>query len=78
MVRDFALSGEVRPFTTPAGEVAALLHVGSYDRLVKAHDAIQAWAAANNRTFGGTSWEIYGDWTEDQNKLETTIMYLLR
>jgi len=78
VVREFARSGEVRPVTTPAGEVATFTHVGAYDRLGKAHDAIHAWAAANNRSFAGVSWEIYGDWKEDPDRLETTIMYLLR
>jgi effector-binding domain-containing protein len=76
--REFEPSGEVRPVTTPAGEAATVVHVGSYDRLGQAHDAVHAWAAANNRTFAGTSWEIYGDWNEDPAKLETTIVYLLR
>jgi len=78
VVREFAVSGEIRPVTTPAGEVAALRHIGSYDRLGKAHDAIHAWAAANSRAFGGMSWEIYGDWHEDPDRLETRVMYLLR
>jgi hypothetical protein len=33
---------------------------------------------ANNRHFAGKSWEIYGDWSDDPSKLETTIMYLLK
>jgi hypothetical protein len=41
------------------------------------HDAIHAWRAANNRAFAATSWEIYGDWSDDPSKLETTIVYLL-
>jgi len=40
--------------------------------------AIHAWRAANNRAFGGNSWEIYGDWSDDPSKLETTIVYLLK
>ena len=24
------------------------------------------------------SWEIYGDWSDDPSKLETTVAYLLR
>ena len=41
-------------------------------------DAIHAWRAANNRAFAGKSWEIYGDWSDDPAKLETTIVYLLK
>jgi len=35
------------------------------DRMKEGHDAIHAWRAANNRAFAGTSWEIYGDWSDD-------------
>ena len=78
VVREFAPSGEVKPVRTPAGEVAAATHRGSYDRLRQAHDAIHAWAATTQRAFAGASWEIYGDSNDDPAKLETTIMYLLR
>jgi hypothetical protein len=66
------------PTQTPAGEVAAAVHIGGYDRLKDTHDAIHAWAQAHNRAFAGTSWEIYGDWSDDPSKLETTVIYLLR
>lgn len=78
VTRDFEPSGEVRPTETPAGEAAAAVHIGSCDRLNEAHDAIHAWAQANNRGFAGKSWEIYGDWSDDPSKLETTVVYLLR
>jgi hypothetical protein len=45
--------------------------IGSYDKLAAAYDAIHLWRAATGRAFGGRSWEIYGDWTDDTTKLET-------
>lgn len=63
---------------TPSGEVATTLHVGPYAGLKGAHDAIHAWCAANGRQIGPASWEIYGDWSEDETKLETRVVYLLR
>jgi len=77
VTRIFETSGEVYATETPAGEAAIALHVGGYDRLSEAHDLIHGWAAANRRTFGGRSWEIYGDWSEDPSRLETTVVYLL-
>ncbi|HLJ79633.1 MAG TPA: GyrI-like domain-containing protein [Acidobacteriaceae bacterium] len=77
IVRSFEPHGEVFPTQTPAGEVATTLHIGPYERIGEAHDAVHAWAAANHRTFAGQSWEIYGDWTDDVSKLETRIVYLL-
>jgi effector-binding domain-containing protein len=76
--RVFESAGEVFATETPAGMVAVAVHRGAYDRMKETHDAIHAWRAANNRSFAGKSWEIYGDWSDDPSKLETTIMYLLK
>jgi effector-binding domain-containing protein len=75
--RGFETAGEVYATETPAGQAAVAVHVGAYDRMKETHDAIHAWAVANNRHFAGKSWEIYGDWSDDPSKLETTIVYLL-
>jgi effector-binding domain-containing protein len=77
VTRTFESSGEVRPVETPAGEVARAVHVGAYQNMRSTHDAIHAWVAQNRRRIGTASWEIYGDWTDDPAKLETTICYLL-
>ena len=73
----FESDGNVRCIETPAGEVASTVHIGPYGRLGDAHGAIHAWCSANNRKIGPASWEIYGDWTSDPARLETTIKYLL-
>lgn len=75
--RSFEPSGGISMAQTPAGKAVCAIHRGPYDGLRKAHDAIHAWAAANQRTFAGQSWEVYGDWTSDPNALETEILYLL-
>lgn len=77
VVRPFAASREVYLTASPAGRVAAALHVGPYERMGETHAAINAWAVANHQSFAGKSWEIYGDWTDDSAKLETRIEYLL-
>jgi len=76
VTREFPPSGEVALVETPTGRAASALHVGPYERMKETHDAIHAWAAANNQTFAGWSWEIYGDWNDDVSKLETRIEYL--
>ena len=78
VARAFEAEGDVRCVMTPAGEVASTIHVGVYDGLRGAHDAIQGWIAASGRREGGWSWEIYGDWNDDPQKLETQVLYLLR
>jgi DNA gyrase inhibitor GyrI len=77
VVRTFERAGEVEPAETPAGQIAMAVHVGGYDQLHRAHDAIHAWRARSGRAFAGLSWEIYGDWSDDPAKLETTVCYLL-
>jgi effector-binding domain-containing protein len=62
---------------TPAGQVARTLFVGPYSQMKPAHEAIHSWARENGRRIGASSWEVYGDWTEDESKLETEIFYLL-
>src|SRR5580765_1587164 len=54
VVSAFEPEGEVRGVETPAGVAATAVHVGSYDRIKEAHDAIHAWRAANQREFAGT------------------------
>ena len=77
VARPFEPEGDVRCIETPIGEVARTVHVGPYDRLGEAHNAIHAWCAAHKRKIAQASWEIYGDWNDDPNLLETTIKYLL-
>lgn len=73
----FDPEGNVRCVETPAGEVARTVHIGPYDQLMEAHNAVHAWCAAHGRKIGNASWEIYGDWNKDPALLETTIKYLL-
>jgi effector-binding domain-containing protein len=78
VIRPFESAGEVVCTETPAGEVAMTTHIGSYGKLSAAHEAINSWRAATGRAFEGCSWEIYGDWTDDEAKLETQVVYLLK
>jgi len=77
VTRHFEAEGEVHCVETPAGEALTVVHRGPYSGLPKAHAALRGWFASNGRTIGGHSLEIYGDWADDQSKLETTIQYLL-
>jgi len=78
VTRTFERQGEVFPTATPAGEAAIALHIGSYGKLPTTHEAIHAWCKAHGRVIADQSWEIYGDWTDDESKLETTVAYLLK
>lgn len=77
IIRPFEDEGEVICTETPAGEVAMTTHIGNYAGLAAAHAALHSWRAATGHVFGAYSWEIYGDWTDDEAKLETQVIYLL-
>ena len=77
VTRSFSPAGEVHEATTASGEAAIAVHRGGYDQLHSTHRAIQQWAEWHDRVFAGSSWEIYGDWSDDPSKLETTVVYLL-
>jgi effector-binding domain-containing protein len=72
----FAGEGEVACVPVPAGEAVSTLHRGPYSGLRGAHDAIHRWLDEHKRR-SPASWEIYGDWSEDPEKLETEVVYLL-
>lgn len=78
VVRPFDGEGEVICTETPAGEIAITTHIGGYDKLAGAHEAIHHWSASAARPLAAWSWETYGDWTDDPAKLETQVVYLLR
>jgi DNA gyrase inhibitor GyrI len=63
--------------TIPAGAVATTVHMGPYDRMKAAHEAIHQWARENGRRLAGPSWEVYGHWSDDPATLRTDIYYLI-
>ena len=73
----FAASGRVIPSELPATRVASTVHRGPYDGLTAAHDAVHAWCAEHGHVLTRTRWEIYGDWREDPDELETEISWEL-
>lgn len=58
---DRPLDGEddVLPAVLPAGEAVETVHVGPYDRLKDAYDALEGWMKANGRVAGGPPSEHY-------------------
>jgi effector-binding domain-containing protein len=67
----------VRCTELPSGRAAHVTHIGPYDQMKLAYDAIDAWAPTSSDRITGPSWEVYGDWTDDVSKLETDIYFLL-
>jgi effector-binding domain-containing protein len=71
--RRFESAGAVVCSVLPAGEVARTVHVGPYSRMREGYDRLDAWLTANGRSMRGPNWEVYGDWDEDEAKLQTEI-----
>ncbi|HLY11522.1 MAG TPA: GyrI-like domain-containing protein [Planctomycetota bacterium] len=76
--RTFEGTGRVNCSTTPAGLIAAALHRGPYHLLSRAHEAIREWLVGKDYEPTGLSWEVYGDWAEDPEALETEVFHQLR
>jgi effector-binding domain-containing protein len=74
----FEGSGNVVCSSTPGGTVAIATHIGPYAKLGGAHSAIREWCKANNRLLAGPNWELYGDWNDDPEQLQTDVFYLLK
>jgi effector-binding domain-containing protein len=73
----FTATADVQPASTPAGDVATTTYWGDYALMSPAYDALTAWCTAHHRRQAGPSWEVYGDWDEDPQKLRTDIYFLL-
>ena len=73
--------GEVVRSATPAGTVASITHLGPYDGLGTAHEAVRRWCEAHGHRPAGPSWEIYGhwrpEWNTDPSAIRTDVCYLL-
>jgi effector-binding domain-containing protein len=74
----FQGDGAVECSTIPAGPIAYTKHIGPYDRLHGAHEAVLRWCADRGLTLAGPSWEVHGHWVENPAELRTEVYYLLR
>ena len=67
--------GDVYCGGLPGGLAVATTHVGDYDGLPRAHDAVRRWIQRNGKEPDGASWEVYrtdpaqtpdpGEWKTD-------------
>ena len=61
---DLDLDGDVRTITLPGGTAALTTHVGSYEGVAAAYQAIEAWFASSGHRPTGAPWETYLDGPE--------------
>jgi effector-binding domain-containing protein len=74
----FTARGEVRPASTPSGEVATVAHYGEYSDVGGAYGALEQWCRDNGRQPAGVNWEVYGDWDDDPAIRRTDVYFLLQ
>ena len=70
-------SPSVKPFSTPSGYAAIATYRGPYTGLPQVNTDVRNWCSEQGIPIGGTSWEVYGDWDEDPEKLRTDVIYQL-
>ncbi len=73
----FEPAGNVIRTATPSGRAARAMHRGPYNRIGGAHDAVHAWCRAHGHKLTGISWEVYGDWAENESDLTTEVFWQL-
>jgi effector-binding domain-containing protein len=73
--------GAVVRSATPAGRTASVVHLGPYNQLGTAHQAIRNWCATHGLPLAGPNWEIYGHWQDawnaDPSQVRTDVFYQL-
>jgi effector-binding domain-containing protein len=63
---------------TPAGRVVTAAHLGPYDKMAAAYDAIHEYVRTNRLELAGPSWEVYGHHSDDPAKLRTDVFFPIR
>ncbi len=71
----FPAVGRVVCSALPAGRAVMTVHRGGYDHLDAAHSAVRQWCQEHGHTITGVRWEVYGDWCEDPEQVETAVYY---
>ena len=72
--------GEVTPGRISASTAVETLHVGPFDRIAEAYDALQAWMDVHGYAPAGPAYEQYLDdpHTTDVAELRTKIVWPVR
>ena len=69
----FADTERVKCVQLAPGRAAHAVHIGSYADLHRTYAVLHAWCARHDLALTGTSWEVYGDPTEDPSSLATEL-----
>ena len=72
--------GEVQAGELPGGKAAECLHVGPYDKIAAAYEAMQKWLDENGHTPTGIAYEFYlnDPQTTRAEELQTQVVFPLK
>jgi effector-binding domain-containing protein len=72
--------GEIRGAEIPAGRAVTCLHLGPYDQIHQAYDALQHWVEVNGHTPSGIAYEFYlnDPRLTPPGELKTEVVLLLK
>ncbi len=70
-------AGRVEPGELPGGEAATCLHVGPYEGVAEAYEAVESWMREQGREASGPAWEVYLTGPEAQPP-QTEVFFPLR
>ncbi len=51
--------GDVQPSELPGGQVAVTVHVGPYDQMEPAYQALASWVTDHGGELAGDAWEVF-------------------
>jgi effector-binding domain-containing protein len=57
--RPIERSGDVQPSELPGGQVAVTVHVGPYDQMEPAYQALASWVTDHGGELTGDAWEVF-------------------
>ncbi len=72
--------GEIQAGMLPGGKAAECLHVGPYDKIAAAYEALQKWLKENGHTPTGIAYEFYlnDHQTTRPEELRTQVVFPLK
>ena len=64
---------QVKCLQFEGGRAVQTQHIGAYKSLIITHQKIHDWCAEQSLEESGLSWEVYGDWHNDETILKTDV-----
>jgi effector-binding domain-containing protein len=69
------IGSDVEPSSLPGGPAAITLHIGPYDAMTPAYDALEKWVADHGGTVDAAPWETYrGEPVGDPSTWQTQVV----